>query len=110
MLEILPPMLRQLANGSGHPTSYTAEQWEDKLNSIADVIESAQEEVMETKNEYADAYYKILDKCIGIGKEEEPIRKLYYLREEELYNERMDLIEDAGHELFNRNVFPGLWD
>lgn len=115
ILAVLPPMLRRLANGDGYPYGYTPEQWEDKLNSIADVFESLQEENFESKNEYAAAYDEMLEHSFGAGtrvikETDEEVRQLYCMREDELFEERMKLIEDVGKELFNEKVFPHLWN
>lgn len=117
ILAVLPPMLRQRADCDAYPYGYTIEQWEEKLRSIADVFESVQEENWESRNEYAAAYNEILmrnftmrnGKLIQDNNHDE-IRDLYYLREEELQNERLKLIMDTAKELFDENVFPHLWN
>ena len=115
LLHILPPMLRDMANGIAYPgvePFETYEKWQDWCNSMADVFESLQEENwQEGRNEWEGEYeeaLKVLSEeknlnytCTHSMTEEEAndIRKLYWDREVELWEERDKILQDAFAQL-----------
>ena len=125
--EVFPPMLRYLAeHGCAYPGTEpfeTPEKWHDWLHSMADVIDTIYDEDFwtETKNEYYKEWNTLWDfhnnknpnitmTCEYDTSEEhfELVRKLYYIRMEEISKERQALIENTFQEL--GRAFDCLWD
>lgn len=110
LLEILPRMLRELALEDSHPCSFqTIEEWHNWLESMADVFESLPIDNWKTKNEFADDFYSLCDKCRYIEKDEKgfthvkwveteelkDLKNLYFERNKELKEEREILLQDT---------------
>ena len=120
MLEILPPMLRHMADhGCGYPGTEpfeTPEKWNDWLHSMADVLESLQEDNWESQNEYKEDYFQSLEWehdsnnniTMTNGQDHETIAELYYMRMKELNEEWKKLLENTFMELAKH--FDCLWD
>lgn len=126
ILDTFPPMLRKMADdGCGYPgfnPFESPEKWHDWLHSTADVLESLKEENWESRNEFADQFFKISEKCRTIIKDEhgdihvewqptpeyEEIKELYFARAKELSDEYDKLIIDTFYELSIN--FRNLWD
>ena len=125
---VLPPMLRHMADyGSAYPGSEpfeTPEKWHDWLHSVADVIETFNDEDFwyTTKNEFAEEWDKVskearvevIDdlghKMISYNKSDHynEIKELYFARMKEISKERQALIENTFNEL--GKYFDCLWD
>ena len=120
MLEILPPMLRKMANGSaypGHEPFDTPEKWENWLKSMADVLESVQEENWDGQNEYYHDWIASSEHRWNFtstwtttytDEDRERIKEKYFVREQELRTQRLALIEDCFKQLA-QNI-DSLWD
>lgn len=125
LLNILPEMLRYMADyGSGYPgfePFETPEKWNDWLHSMADVLESLQEENWYSQNEYEEEFHKQCDFNRKTSKTEnvititwsdrkdfDTIKKLYFARTEELTKEREKLLIDTFTKL--GKYLPILWD
>ena len=125
--EVLPPMLRHMANhGCAHPgvaPFETEEKWHDWLHSMADVIDTIYDEDfwVETKNEYYKEWNTLWDfhnnkhpnfteTCEYNTSEEhfDLVRELYYARMKEISEERQELINDTFMEI--ARAFDYLWD
>ena len=112
-LGVTPPMLRHMADyGCGYPGSVpfdTSEKWHDWLHSVADVLESLQEENWESRNEFAEDFHRLSELNRQVHKNEqgelcitwsndaeyEEIAELWRIREEELVKEWNVLAEDT---------------
>lgn len=108
LLNILPEMLRHMADhGSGYPGSKpfeTPEKWHDWLHSVADVLESLQEDNWYSQNEYKEDFRRKWP----AGKDFDTVKELYFARTKELTEEREKLLIDTGIQIFkNLNL---LWD
>lgn len=55
-LDVMPPMLKYLADHGEGYKGETPEEWHDHLYGIANLLENAREEVRDQKNEYFPAY------------------------------------------------------
>lgn len=126
LLEILPPMLRHMAeHGCGYPGDEefpTYESWQTWLRKMADDIESVQEGNVEKRNEYEEDFHNSFnlrppekseyDKFVTITFNESPghkeISKKYFERMEELAKEREVKIVEIFTELGKK--IPTLWD
>lgn len=121
-LEITPSMFRMMADdGMGYAMD-TPEQWEDWLHSAADVLESLQEENWESRNEFAEDFYRLSKWNKNLEKDEngfihitwsnesnyEEIKELYFMRQKELNEEWQKLIKDTFMAI--ANSFQYLWD
>ena len=104
LLEILPQMLRHMADEGcaypGYEPFETPEKWEDWLHSMADVLESLQEDNWYSQNEYAKDFH--------IRHNDKELDQLYFLETENLYNERQQLLENTFAQLVKN--FNSLWD
>lgn len=125
-LEVTPPMFRHLAKYScGYPgfePFETPEKWQDWLNSVADVLESLQEENWESRNEFAEEFYQLSKWNRNLQKDEndfvhvtwsnegnyDEIKELYFIRQQELNEEWQKLIEDTFKQLSIN--FAKIWD
>lgn len=124
---VVPQLLNYLADyGCAYPGEpfETPEKWHDWLHSVADVIETFNDEEFwyTTKNEFVEEWDKVSEEArvegiddLGykIVKYEEndhykEIKKLYFTRMEEISKERQALIENTFHELGTH--FDCLWD
>ena len=125
LLNLLPEMLRHMAdNGSAYPGSKpfeTPEKWHDWLHSMADVLESLQEENWYSQNEYEEEFHnQISMQCsrqnlndgVTVTWSEEKdfdiVEELYLARVQELNKEREKLLIDTGRELFQ--YLDYIWD
>lgn len=120
MLEVLPPMLRHMADeGCAYPGTApfeTPEQWHDWLHSMADVLESLQEDNWFNQNEYEKDFHQLShwhndtnsNITLTNGQDYETLSKLYFIRSHELVDERQKLIENTFLEL--AKYFTMLWD
>ena len=126
LLEILPPMLRHMANhGCGYPGDDefpTYESWQAWLLKMADDIESVKEENVEKQNEYEEDFQNSFNrkqwdkdpssKFITITWNESPdhkeISKKYFNRMKELYTQREQKLVKVFTELARK--IPFLWD
>ena len=94
----------------------TSEQWHDWLHSTADVLESLQEDNWYSQNEYEEDFHQLSYWHHGInsnitwtnGQDYEALRELYFIRLNELSDERQKLIENTFLEL--AKYFTMLWD
>ena len=125
---VLPPMLRHMADyGMAYPGGEpfeTPEKWHDWLHSMADVIDTFEDEDYwyTNKNEYSEKWEELTDKARKIKKNEkgyttityedsaelDKIKQLYFARMEEISKERQALIENTFNELSKH--FDCLWD
>ena len=126
--EILPPMLRKLADDpiGGYPDTNkngydfsTPEKWHDWLYSIADVIESTQELNWDGQNQYEKQWREIREEerfnrnknitmtSTYTEEDKEKIRKKYWDREIELERQRHALQHDAFQQLIDN--LENLW-
>ena len=125
---VLPPMLRHMADyGSAYPGTKpfeTPEKWHDWLHSMADVIETFEDEEFwyTKKNEFAEEWEKVNQKArscsidengntiISYNEDEhyKEIKDLYFMRMEEISKERQELIEDTLSQF--SKYFDMLWD
>ena len=124
-------MLRHMADyGSAYPgfkneevDFSTPEKWNDWLHSMADVLESLQEENWFSQNEYEEEFHKQSELHRSKGKDENgwitvtwemndedfnTLKELYFTRIDELTKERKKLLIDTGRALFSN--LPCLWD
>ena len=127
LLEILPPMLRHMAeHGCGYPGNDefpTYESWQNWLKKMANDIESVQESNVEKQNEYEEDFHKSFnmrprekeneaDKFITITWNESPdhkeISKKYFERMKELTQWREVRMVEIFTELARK--IPTLWD
>lgn len=120
VLEILPPMLRHMADeGCAYPGNKpfeTPEQWNDWLHSTADVLESLQEDNWYSQNEYEKDFHQLSrwrdefnsNITLTNGQDYETLSKLYLMRTHELSDERQKLIENTFLQL--AKYFTLLWD
>lgn len=122
ILHVFPEMFRHMANnGCGYPARApfeTSEKWHDWLNSIADVLESCQDENWEHQNEYEQEFDDTVDVWQAqqknhiahtISEEEfKHIKDLYFNREKELHAQRCELIKDTLNQIGEH--FFDLWD
>lgn len=113
LLHLIPSMLRDIANGHAYPgvePFETPEKWENWCNALADVFESVQEENWSVgRNEWENKWlyaFEILHPHPNLTisadmsqEEAEEICKLYWEREQELWNERESIIQDAYAQL-----------
>lgn len=121
-LEITPPMLRMMADkGMGYAMD-TPEQWNNWLHSVADVLESLQEENWESRNEFAEDFFRLCehnrqvhknehgDLCVTWSSDAEykEIAELWRIREEELIKEWNVLAEDTLRDI--GRYLACLWD
>lgn len=125
-LEVTPPMLRHMADCGtaypGHEPFDTPEKWNDWLHSVADVLESLQEENWESRNEFAEEFYQLSKWNKSLKTDEngfihitwsnednyEEIKELYFMRQKELNEEWQKLIKDTFIAI--ANSFQDLWD
>lgn len=125
-LEIMPPMLRHMADYGvaypGHEPFDTPEKWNDWLHSVADVLESLQEENWDTKNEFAEDFHRLCERnriktidennnlCITFSDdaELEEISELFVMRQKELNEEWNKLAEDTLKCIGQH--FSDIWD
>lgn len=109
-LNTAPEMFRFLAtNGLGYPGNDrfpTKTSWTNWLNSVADVLESVQEENWDNQNEYREKLHDI--EKYGTPEQLKTIRQLYIHREKELMERRQKLVADVLT-VIGRNFFS-LWD
>ena len=107
LLEILPDMLRALADRSvgypGSPPFDTDEKWRDWLTDLARRFEYCQENRVFARNKYAEEYYKPFP---SIPVEE--VRELYYEENKKLFAERQEILKQAFNELSEH--IDELWD
>lgn len=107
LLEILPDMLRTLANkASGYPGSPpfdTEEKWRDWLTDLAWRFEYCQEDKVLARNEYAKEYYKPFPSLPV-----DEVRELYFKENERLFAERQRMLKQAFNELSEH--IDNLWD
>ena len=117
LLEVLPPMFRKMADDGCGYSMDTPEQWEDWLHSVADVLESLQEENWDTRNEFSEEFHRLaecahknkpLDVTWSNALEYEEISKLWLMREEEVHKEWQELAADTGLTIFSN--LERLWD
>ena len=125
LLNILPEMLRHMADyGSAYPgfkneevDFSTPEKWDDWLHSMADVLESLQEENWFSQNEYEEEFHKQSElhrskgnKSITEMNDEDfdTLRELYFARIDELTKERKKLLIDTFSKLGQH--LDCLWD
>ena len=126
LLEILPPMLRHMAeHGCGYPGDEefpTYESWQTWLHKMADDIESVQENNVEKQNEYEKDFHNSFNmrpleqseynKFVTITFNESPdhkeISKKYFNRMMELEKEREEKMIKIFSELAKK--IPTLWD
>ena len=123
LLEILPPMLRHIAeHGCSYPGDEefpTHESWQTWLRKMADDIESVQEENIEKQNEYEKDFHNSfnmrpiednLTKTITWNESPDykEISKKYFKRMLELYKARETKIVEIFSELARK--IPTLWD
>ena len=111
LIGILPPMLRHMADyGCAYPGDVkfdTPEKWNDWLHSMADVLESLQEENWYGQNEYEKEWSEIPFKK-HLTEEEEILRQAYWDREIELETNRQNLQQKTFKELIEN--LDCLWD
>lgn len=125
---VLPPMLRHMADyGSAYPGTKpfeTPEKWHDWLHSMADVIETFEDEEFwyTKKNEFAEEWEKASQKARSCSTDEngntiisynedehyKEIKDLYFMRMEEISKERQELIEDTLSQF--SKYFDMFWD
>lgn len=122
LLEVLPPMFRKMADDGCGYSMDTPEQWEDWLHSVADVLESLQEDNWETRNEFAEDFHRVSERARHSYRDEDgnlritwnddaeykEISELWRIREEELHKEWKELAADTGFEIFSN--LEKLWD
>lgn len=121
MLDVLPPMLRKMADdGCAYPGNEefdTAEKWQDWLHSMADVLESLQEENWSNRNEFEEEFFNLFEKnhtadgmTITWSDEshDKEIKELYWMRTQELNDEYHTLLVDTFRQLAEH--FTMLWD
>lgn len=117
ILEVFPSMLRHMANyGCAYPGSKpfeTPEKWHDWLHSMADILESLQEENWYSQNEYEKEFHKIdwtpnKNLTSTTDANNNVIRELYLARMKELVKERKELLIDTFNQLGQN--FDCLWD
>ena len=125
---VLPPMLRHMADyGCAYPGTApfeTPEKWHDWLHSMADVIETFEDEDFwyTKKNEFAEEWEKT-SQCarsyttdendnitISYNEDEhyKEIKELYFMRMEEISKERQALVENTLSQF--SKYFDMLWD
>lgn len=123
LLEIMPPMLRQLANDEvgSCPIDMEWEDWRARLNKTADTLELLQDENWEKQNEYADEFYSLSDHFRRETRNEqgnltitwdndanyEEIKKKFFARAQELSVERKRLLIETWHSIGEH--FDELW-
>jgi hypothetical protein len=108
-LDVIPEMLDHLADhGSGYPgvdEFSTPESWENHLHTIASMLRNGRDEARDPRNEYADAYHKMI--C---GKTyDRELSKKYLARDTELEQEQEELIKQALT-LLRDTPLARLWD
>ena len=123
LLEILPPMLRHLEKyHCGTPYNMTDEEWTQWLHNMANSIERLQEEKWDEQNEYADAFFRVMEEkrikkrnehdTLTITWSDEPdekeISKKYFARCEEL-NKQWDVEAEKVFKDLS-SMLPALWD
>ena len=124
-LNIVPAMLRSVANGDSYPgvePFETYEKWQSYLTNLATRFEELQEENWEKQNEYADEFFRISEIMrheerlenggLRITWSDEPdyevLTKKYFDRCKELNDEWYIEAEKVGSMLFH--MIPSLWD
>lgn len=109
-LDVVPEMLKHLADyGCGYKGD-SPEEWHDHLYGIANLLENAREDVRDQKNEYAEAYKKELQIRAGGGTySPTDTVKSYYRRDRELAEEQDIMIEEAL-KLIAETPLKALWD
>lgn len=104
LLEILPDMLRALADRSvgypGSPPFDTDEKWRDWLTDLARRFEYCQEDKVFARNKYDKEYHKTSSTP--------EVRELYFKENERLFAERQRILKQAFNEL-SENI-DQLWD
>lgn len=122
-LEVVPQMLKMLADGDGYPGNEefpTPESWRNYLLSISNLLENARDEVRDKKNEYylaweeqtwGDQFEEWYDEKGNrhLKAKENTIVKKYLERDAQLAREQDIMIEEAL-ELINRVGIKSLWD
>lgn len=109
---VFPPMLRHMADEGmaypGIPPFETPEKWHDWLHSVADVIDTFNDEEFwyTTKNEYSEDWNRVSED--RENKDYKEIKELYFTRMEEITKERQALIEDTFIQI--AKYFDCLWD
>lgn len=120
LLEIMPPMLRQLANDEvgSYPIDMEWEDWQAWLNKTADTLELLQDENWEKQNEYADEFYNLSER---LRRDEQgiltitwdndanykEIKEKFFTRAQELSTERKRLLIETWHSIGEH--FDELW-
>ena len=114
--------VRHLANHScGYPYGKfkTYEEWFDWLHSVADVLESTLEDNWDGQNEYEKDWNRIIMEektknpnitmtTTYTEEDKDTLRKLYWDRENELFDKRIKLQKDALENVVNN--IENLWD
>lgn len=125
LLEILPQLLRHIANhGCGYPGKGefdTYEKWQNWLLKTASQLEALQEDNWYAQNEYEEQFNLINEHARNERKtengvsisykytpEEEEINRKYFSRTRELCEEREKQLGEIGMRIFKQ--IPKLWD
>lgn len=118
-LETIPPMLRRLAEDSPYPESFDcADDWDEWLLDQAEKLEKCREDGI--KNEYEEEFFRLSElaqtSCndtegthitFKSNPEFEDIKKKYFNRQHEIYEEQTKLISEVFNEL--GKYFYNLW-
>lgn len=120
-MEVIPPMLRYLADDSeqlgvdyGRAPFDTPEKWHAFIRSLADRIESCKEEEQDKRNEYYDDYMREITSDGQItwnydsgAADSNDLHAKYFTRSKELWEEAQHTIEETLLEM--GKYFFALW-
>jgi hypothetical protein len=115
-LETIPPMLRHLAEEPTYPSNFSkADDWDEWLLDQAEKLEKCKEDGI--KNEYEEDFFRLAEEArISNGNsstifkdnpEFNEIKKKYFSRQQEIYEEQCKLISEVFNELGKH--FYSLW-
>lgn len=125
-LNTFPPMLRHLANhSSGYPGTEpfeTPEKWKEWLENTALSLENCKYEYPDTENEFQEEFDRLSELhrkerrdingnlCISWEDNDEynKIKKLFFMREKQIQDEKQERIEKTLAEIGRH--FYSLWD
>lgn len=116
LIKVIPKMLRHLAkHGCGYPgvePFNTPEKYDAWLNRLASDFEKCDMNDIDAHNEFAEAYYKVIEEHLGkkeeLTVEDKILEKKYFNRNEQLQEQNDINIVKAYKELAEHHNI--LWD